>query len=227
MNVDIRHAPSFAAARCSLSPGEQVRVEAGAMLATSMGLELDAKLEGGLMKSLRRGVLGGESLFITTYTAPEAGGWVDVAAALPGDMVTIDVTPDAAWFLERGNFVAAESGVDVDADWKGFTSLFGGEGGFMLRAEGQGTVIASSYGAMDSLSLAEGERVVVDSGHVVAFPETVEWDLQRAASGRTIQSLKSGEGFVFHFTGPGEIVTQTRNQQQLFNLIYDEIGSRE
>ncbi len=227
MNVEIRHAPSFAAARCNLSPSEEVRVEAGAMFATSAGVELDAKMQGGLMKSLRRGVLGGESFFITTYIAPSSGGWVDVAAALPGDMMTIDVGADTAWFMERGNFIASEAGVDVDAKWKGFKSLFGGEGGFMVRATGEGTVVAGSYGALDSVSLSEGEQVVIDSGHVVAFPETVEWSLRRAASGRTIESLKSGEGFVFDFTGPGEVITQTRNQQQLFNMIYDEVGSRE
>ena len=55
------------------------------MMAHSVGVEIAARMEGGLLKGLKRGVLGGESLFVSTYTAPPQGGWVDVAAKLPGD----------------------------------------------------------------------------------------------------------------------------------------------
>lgn len=96
----------------------------------------------------------------------------------------------------------------------------------MVRATGHGTVVIGSYGALDTVSLGAGEKVMIDSGHVVAFPETVEWNLQRATGG-TLGALKSGEGFVFEFTGPGDVITQTRNQRQLFNIINNEIGGRE
>lgn len=89
MQVQLRHQPSFSVARCLLAPGEPVRVEAGAMLATSWGVAIQAAMQGGLLKGLRRSVLGGESLYVTTYTAPEGGGWVDVAAHLPGDVAVI------------------------------------------------------------------------------------------------------------------------------------------
>ena len=85
MQVELRHQPSFAVARLHLAPGEPARVESGAMVAHSWGVALEAKVEGGLLKGLKRAALGGESLFVTTYTAPEQGGWVDVAANLPGD----------------------------------------------------------------------------------------------------------------------------------------------
>ncbi|WP_217913592.1 TIGR00266 family protein [Miltoncostaea marina] len=214
MEIAIRHAPSFAVARCTLGGGETVRAESGAMMAHSHGVEIQAAMQGGLMKSLRRGVLGGESFFITTYTAPPGGGWVDVAAHLPGDMVTVEVgaTP---LFIQRGSYIASESGVEIDTKWGGFKSLIGGEGGFMIRAAGSGTVVLSSYGAIDRVRLADGETMVVDSGHMVAFSETVGFDLRRAAGGRTIQSLKSGEGFVFDFRGPGEVMVQSRNPDAL------------
>ena len=80
MNTEIRHNPGFAIARCTLAGGEQLRAESGAMAATSAGVEVEAKVQGGLMKGLKRSVLGGESLFMTTLTAPSGGGWVDVAA---------------------------------------------------------------------------------------------------------------------------------------------------
>jgi uncharacterized protein (TIGR00266 family) len=214
MEVAIRHAPSFAVARCSLTPSEMVRAESGAMMATSDGVAIEASMQGGLMKSLRRGVLGGESFFITTYTAPPGGGWVDVAANLPGDMVQVEVGARPL-FIQRGSYIASEAGVDIDTRWGGFKSLFGGEGGFLIRATGSGTVVLSSYGAIDRIRLAEGETVVVDSGHMVAFDESVTFSLRRAAGGRTIQTLKSGEGFVFDFRGPGEVMVQSRNPDAL------------
>ena len=214
MEIAIRHNPSFAVARCAMRGGEVVRAESGAMMATSEGVTIEAAMQGGLMKSLKRGVLGGESFFITTYTAPPAGGWVDVAAHLPGDMVTVEVSGQP-YFIQRGSYIASEAGVEIDTKWGGFKSMFGGEGGFLLRATGEGTVVLSCYGALDRIRLAEGETVVVDSGHMVAFSEGVTFDLRRASGGKTMQSLKSGEGFVFDFRGPGEVMVQSRNPDAL------------
>jgi uncharacterized protein (TIGR00266 family) len=214
MEVSIRHDPSFAVGRCALGAGEVVRAESGAMMATSDGVAIEASMQGGLMKSLRRGVLGGESLFITTYTAPPQGGWVDVAAHLPGDMTTVEVGAQPL-FIQRGSYIASEAEVEIDTKWGGFRTLFGGEGGFLIRATGRGTVLLSCYGALDRLRLADGETMVVDSGHMVAFDESVTFTLRRAAAGRTIQTLKSGEGFVFDFRGPGEVMIQSRNPDAL------------
>jgi len=218
MDIAIRHAPSFAVARCTLAGGEVVRAESGAMMSTSEGVDIQAAMQGGLMKSLKRGVLGGESFFITTYTAPPAGGWVDVAANLPGDMAEVEVgaTP---FFVQRGSYIASEAGVEIDTKWGGFKNLFGGEGGFLVRASGRGTVLLSCYGALDRIRLAEGETVVVDSGHMVAFEEGVTFALRRAAGGRTMQTLKSGEGFVFDFRGPGEVMVQSRNPSALIDWL--------
>lgn len=227
MQVDIRHAPSFAVARCGLGGGEKVKVEAGAMSAHSSGMSLEAKVEGGMLKGLKRSVLGGESLFVSTYTAPTEGGWVDVAAKLPGDLHVIDLDGSLSWVIERGNWLASDDAVNINTKWSGFKSLVGGEGGFMAHASGVGKVIVSSYGAIDVIKLAPSETVVVDTSHMLAFPDTVTYNLRRAVQGRSIQSMKSGEGFVFEFTGPGDILTQTRNQQQLIAWINTEIGSRE
>ncbi len=218
MEIAIRHDPSFAVARCTLGGGEIVRAESGAMMATSDGVAIEAAMQGGLMKSLRRGVLGGESFFVTTYTAPANGGWVDVAANLPGDMTTVEIT-DRPLLIQRGSYIASESGVDIDTRWGGVKSLVGGEGGFLLRATGGGTVVLSCYGALDRIRLAEGETIVVDSGHMVAFDEGVTFDLRRAAGGKTMQSLKSGEGFVFDFRGPGEVMVQSRNPAALIQWL--------
>ncbi len=227
MDIEIRHAPSFGVARCTLGGGQQIKVEAGAMMAHTAGMGLEAKIEGGVFKGLKRSVLGGESLYVSTYTAPAAGGWVDVAAKLPGDIRVLELDGSHSWIIERGNWLASDASVVIDTKWGGFKSLIGGEGGFMVHATGSGKALVASYGAIEVISLAVGETVVVDTNHMLAFVDTVSYELKRAVEGRSIQSAKSGEGFVFHFTGPGDILVQTRNQQQLVAWINTEIGSRE
>lgn len=197
------------------------------MSAHSAGMSLEAKMEGGVLKGLKRSILGGESLFLSTFTAPGQGGWVDVAAKLPGDLRVLELDGSQSWVIERGNWLASDASVVVDTKWGGFKSMVGGEGGFMVHAEGIGKVLVASYGAIDVMSLAAGESVVVDTNHMLAFPDTVSYELRRAVEGRSIQSMKSGEGLVFHFTGPGDILTQTRNQKQLIAWINTEVGSRE
>src|SRR5215212_2572598 len=77
MEIATRHTPAYGVARLTLAGNEQVRVEAGAMMAMSAGVNLASKAEGGIMKSLKRAALGGESFFVSTYTAPGQGGFVD------------------------------------------------------------------------------------------------------------------------------------------------------
>lgn len=219
MQVELRHQPSFAVARLHLASGEPAKVESGAMLATSYGVQLEAKIEGGIMKGLKRMALGGESLFMTTYTAPQQGGWVDVAANLPGDIRAEVVTPDRPLRITRGCWIANSYGVEIQTQWAGMQNLFGGEGGFVVNAQGDGMVILGAYGAIDEVVLGQGEAVTVDSGHVVAFDSGMQSRLRRAVEGRSIQSMKSGEGFVFDFVGPGKLMIQSRNPQALIDWL--------
>jgi uncharacterized protein (TIGR00266 family) len=221
MNVAIRHTPSFAVARLTLAGGEKARVESGAMAAHSAGMSLEAKMQGGLMKSLKRSVLGGESLFVSNYTAPEAGGWVDVAPRLPGDAFTIEV--DGAYILTRGSFLASSDGLELDTKWGGFGNLAGGEGGFLVHVTGTGTLVGSCYGALDRLTLAAGESITVDSGHLVSYTNTVTMQARRAAAGGLMQSAKSGEGLVYDVTGPGEVIVQSRNPQELVTWLTGQL----
>jgi uncharacterized protein (TIGR00266 family) len=183
------------------------------MMATSAGVAIEAKASGGLMKSLKRSVLGGESFFITSFAAPATGGWVDCAARLPGDVVGLPVTEGLN--ITRGSYLCSDNDVSIDTSWGGFKNLAGGEGGFLVRASGQGQVVLAAYGAIDAMDLGPSDSMVVDSGHMVAWDNSVQTQLRRAAAGGLMQSAKSGEGFVFELQGPGRIWTQSRNPTEL------------
>ena len=211
MDIQIRHNPAFAVARATLAPGEAIKAESGAMMATSGGVAVESKMEGGLMKGLKRSVLGGESLFMTTLSAGDQGGWVDCAPRLPGDAFVLDV--NGAYNLTRGSWMCNESTITLDTKWGGFKNLGGGEGGFMVHASGTGKVVVACYGAVERVTLAAGESVVVDSGHLVAFSPETTYTTRKVTSG-LMQTLKSGEGFVLDFQGPGELYIQSRNPSE-------------
>lgn len=214
MNTEIRHNPSFAVGRVHLDPNEQLRVESGAMMAMSAGVSVQSSTQGGMMKGLKRSFLGGESLFVSTYTAPATGGWVDIAHHLVGDIIVAGVLPEQPMFVTKGCWLASSAGVELDTKWGGFKNLFGGEGGFLIHASGHGTILLACYGAIDTINLQQGENITIDTGHVLAYAPTVTSQLRKVATG-LIQTLKSGEGFVFDFTGPGWVMTQSRNPSAL------------
>lgn len=213
MQINLRHNPSFSVARLFLAPGEPVNVESGAMMAHSAGVQISSQASGGIMQGLKRSMLSGESFFTTTFTAPDNGGWVDVAGVLPGDILPLEIKPDRPFFVARGNWIANSYGTEISTKFGGMGNLFGGEGGFGLQASGDGLVVLSVYGAIDVMDLQPGERVVIDTGHVVAYDLGVQFTTRRAVEGKMIQSMKSGEGLVFEFQGPGRVFMQSRNPQ--------------
>lgn len=227
MDVQLRHQPSFSVARFLLAPGEPMRAESGAMLAMAPDTQLEAKAEGGMLKSLKRAALGGESFFVTTLTAGPQGGWVDLAANLPGDLAIIDVLPGQGWLLSKGAFLGAAVGVQIDTQFQGMKMFAGGEGAFLVQVGGEGTLVVSTYGAIDRYQLPAGQHIVLDSGHFVAASSSVNFSLRRAADKGFIQSAKTGEGLVFDFEGPGEVLAQTRNPKGLITyLMANGLGAR-
>lgn len=224
MQITTRQTPAFGVARLALAPNEPVRVEAGAMMAMSAGVVLESKMEGGFMKSIKRAALGGESFFVNTYTAPSQGGWVDVAARLPGDLTSLEVPPGRALFIQKGSWLASASTVEIDAKWGGFKNMFGSEGGFIVRAGGQGPVVVTCYGALETWNLEAGQTITLDTGHMVAYEDTVTMALRKVTGG-FVQTFKSGEGLVFDFTGPGKVLSQTRNPNELIGWIQSFVGT--
>ncbi len=111
----------------------------------------------------------------------------------------------------------------MDTKWGGFKNLFGSEGGFILRAEGHGSMVLAAYGAIEAWDLAPGQTITLDTGHMVAYQESVQMSIRKVAGG-LVQTFKSGEGLVFDFTGPGRLLVQTRNPTEFLGFISAAIG---
>jgi len=211
MQVEIEAAPAYAYGRIALAQGGEVKVEAGAMASMSGDVQIETKATGGLMGGLKRSVLGGESFFVNTFRSP-GGGHVAVAAKLPGDMRLLPLG-GATWFVQSGSWIASDPGVEVDTKWGGAKTFFGGEGLFLLKCSGQGDVLVSSYGAILEQEIAAGQSYVVDTGHVVAFQEGIDFGVEKAGSWKS--TIFGAEGLVVRFEGPGRVWLQTRSAQDL------------
>ena len=161
MKVDILYKPSYSMANVHLDGNERISVEAGSMVAMSRDIQVETRMKGGLMKSLARSVLGGESFFINTYQAGGSGGELDLAPTLPGDIFTLELSNET-FIVQSGSFLASGEQVETDTKWGGAKTFFGGEGLIMLKCSGSGTLILSSYGAIHELKLKAGETFTVD-----------------------------------------------------------------
>ncbi len=215
-NYEILHQPSFALAVVQLAAEQSIQAEAGAMVSMSANIELQSQMKGGLFGALKRAA-GGESAFISTFTARGGPGEVTLAPGSPGDVAAIELTGQP-FFVQSSSYLAGDSSLTVDTKWGGAKSFFAGEGLFVLLIQGQGLLLVSSFGAIHRKMLRPGERYVVDTGHLVAWEGTTQYTLRKAASG-IFRSMMSGEGIVAEFTGPGELLIQTRNLAALAGLL--------
>ena len=208
MDHEITSRPSFATVEVTLGEGEQVRAESGAMVGYSDGIEMETNATGGFLKSLRRGLFGGESFFQNTFTAAESGT-VRFAPPLPGDVVHHELDDDTV-YVQSGSYVASDPALELDTEFGGARTFFGSEGLFLLRIEGAGPLFMSSYGAIEEVELAADETYTVDTGHIVAFEDTTDFTVRRV--GGLKSTLLSGEGLVAEFRGEGRVWLQTRSQ---------------
>jgi uncharacterized protein (TIGR00266 family) len=219
VQVELRHNPSYAVARIHLAPGESFQGEAGAMVMQSFGVEVSSQMQGGFFGALKRSTVGGESFFVTTITGhPQAPTRVDVAARLPGDCAVLQSTAQRGLVLTRGTWLANEPSVQLDTKWGSASLMLGGEGGFIMRATGQGQVVIGSFGALDVLDLPPGAGFTIDTGHLVAYEDGMNVKIRKVAKG-WIQTAKSGEGLVMDIQGPGRVWTQTRNSGALIEWL--------
>jgi uncharacterized protein (TIGR00266 family) len=148
----------------SLAQGDAVRAEAGSMMYMTDGIEMDAKMEGGLLGGLKRKLLAGESFFITWFRCNAPAGTVAFAGPYPGKIIPLSINRQAL-LCQKDSFLCAVGDVDISI---AFTrrigaGFFGGEGFILQKLEGTGQLFLHSGGTIVEKTLAVGERLKVDT----------------------------------------------------------------
>ena len=200
------------AVEVTLNRGEAMYSQRGGMAWQTLGVNMSTNARGGVMKSLGR-MFAGESIFMNTYTAETDNAKVAFATTVPGDIKAINLSeiPNGIT-VQKGSFLCAQMGVDLNVTFsKRFSAgLFGGEGFILQKAQGNGMLFLEIDGDPIEKELAPGEVLKVDSGNVVAFENTVSYEIE------TVKGLGNiflgGEGlFLTKLVGPGKVLIQTQN----------------
>lgn len=200
------------AVEVTFEKGESMYTQRGGMAWQSEGISMKTNARGGVMKSLGR-MFAGESIFMSTYEAERDGAKVAFATTVPGDIKALNLTEIPHGItIQKGAFLCAEPDVEMKVAFtKKFSAgLFGGEGFILQKASGTGHIFLEVDGDPVERELAAGEVLKVDTGNVVAFENTVSYEIE------TVKGLGNiflgGEGlFLTKLTGPGRVIIQTQN----------------
>jgi len=205
-----------------LDPQETAIAESGAFMMMDEGIQMEtifgdgSRQQGGgllgkLMSAGKR-VLTGESLFMTAFTNTGAGKKrVSFASPYPGKIIPLDLMQHQGKLVcQKDAFLCAAKGVSIGIEFqrKLGTGLFGGEGFIMQKLEGDGMAFVHAGGHVFQRELQPGEMLRIDTGCLVAYTQTVHYDIQFVGGIRN--TLFGGEGLFFAtLRGPGTVWIQT------------------
>ena len=223
MKYEILYPEAFPVVRCELQYGERIKAESDAMIAMDTTIDVEGKMQGdgvgGVLKGLARKFLAGESFFFQELVARRGPGRVLFGHAIPGGILDVELDGSYGLTVQKDGYLASSQGIEVDTKMQNLSKGFlSGEGFFVLSVKGSGTVFVSSYGVIHPINLETGQEVIIDNGHLVAWPDYMEYTIEKASQG-WVSSFTSGEGFVCRFRGPGVVLIQTRNSDSFGSWI--------
>lgn len=202
-----------------LDPGEGVRAEAGAMIYMDNNIDIQTSTGGGMFKGFKR-MITGESFFITTFLYRGRGkGHVAFSAPYPGKILPLDLSSGSI-LCQKDAFLCAAKGIEIEVAFtkKIGAGLFGGEGFILQKLEGDGMAFVHGGGTIIERCLSSREELRVDTGCLVAFSSTVDYDIQFIGGFRN--ALFGGEGlFLTKLTGPGCVYLQSLPFSKLVDRI--------
>lgn len=212
------------ALQITLKQGEEVFAEAGSMLYMGRGIDLQARMQGGVMKGLMRKFLAGESMFMSIFRCETPEGKMALANPIAGKIFPLELRGNTV-LAERNAFLCGIGNIDLSiAFTKRFgAGLFGGEGFILQKLTGHGLVFLHAGGNVLEFDLAPGEQMKVDTGCIVSMAETVSYDIQFVGGFRN--ALFGGEGLFYAvLTGPGHITLQTLPFSRFANRVAAAMG---
>ena len=224
-----------------LDPGESAVAEAGALMFKDSVVEMETIFGDGSHKSRSGGFLDklvgagkrlvtGESLFTTVFTHGGSHGKAKVgfAAPYPGTIIPLTLAHFHGRIIsQKDSFLCAAKGVQIGIFFQRriLTGLFGGEGFIMQKLEGDGLIFLHAGGTIREQQLGPGESLQVDTGCLVAFTDTVDFDLQQVGGVKSM--LFGGEGlFLANLTSPGHIWLQSLPFSRLAGRMLNAMPAR-
>ncbi len=208
MNYEIKGG-EFPALVCTLDQNETMITEGGGMSWMSPNMKMETTTNGGIGKMLGR-MVSQESLFQNRYTAIGGTGTIAFASSFPGEIIPLELSDGKEYICQKSAFLASTQGVNLSIQFrkKLGAGLFGGEGFIMQKLSGNGTAFIEVDGSVIKYTLGEGQKIIIDTGHLVMMSATCQMDIQTVKGAKNI--LFGGEGlFNTVITGPGEVAIQT------------------
>lgn len=225
MKYEILYSGAFAMLKVNLGSGESVKAEMGAMVSMTPNIDLRGTTDGGILRGLGR-MLSGEKFFFQELTSAGGQGEVLLSPGSIGDIEAIELDGSYKLLVQKDGFLAGTQGIEVNTKMQNLSRGFlSGEGFFIVEISGRGTVFLSSFGAIHAINLAAGEEMIIDNGHLVAWPDYMNYKIEKAASG-WISSITSGEAIVCRFRGEGVVLVQSRNPSGFGSWIKSFVPTR-
>ena len=219
MKYEIKYKPSYSMLVVTLERGETITAESGAMTYMDPSIEVHTrKREKSLLGSLGLAVVGRQSFWVNDYTAPQGQGEVGFVSAPVGDIEMLEINPNQGYVIQKSAYVASTQNVDLDIKWEGFTKGLFGQGLFMIKVTGNGSLFINTFGAIDKHTLKPGQTLTVDNFHLVAFSDTCTYKVTKF--GGLKETILGGEGLVTQITGPGNIYLQTKNLKEFVDWLW-------
>lgn len=227
MRIDIDTVGAFGSAVVHLTAGDRFVSESGALYRSTPNVDVDvttrSRGRGGLLGGLKR-LVAGESFFLSTYTLESGSeGEVALAPTMQGEVRTVELD-GGQWTCTGGSFLGAGGEVALDTRFQGLRGLVSGEGLFLVEARGHGPLLVSAFGNIFELQV--DDELTVDTGHVVAFEEGLDYSIDRAG-GSWMQSMLGGEGFVMRLRGRGRVLVQSHDSGRFGALLGSLLPPRE
>jgi uncharacterized protein (TIGR00266 family) len=225
LEYEIKYKPSYSMLVVKLETNESITAEAGAMTYMEPNIDVKTRMrEKSLLGTLGLAFLGRQSFFVNDYRAQEAPGEVAYVSAPVGDIETLEVKPNQGYIIQSASYIASTQNVDLDVKWQGFTKGLFGQGLFMIKVTGDGTLFINTFGAIDKHTIDAGKSLIVDNFHLVAFSDSCDYTVRKF--GGLKSTLLGGEGLVTEVRGPGDVYIQTKNLREFVEWLWTLLGPR-
>lgn len=225
MEYEIKYKPSYSMLVVKLDPNESVTAEAGALTYMDSNIDVQTRMrEKSILGTIGLKLLGGQSFFVNDYRTQQSSGEVAFVSAPVGDIETLKVKPNQGYIIQSSAYIASTQNVDLDIKWQGFTKGLFGQGLFMIKVSGEGTMFINTFGAIDKHTLEPGQSLIVDNFHLVAFSDTCNYKVRKF--GGLKSTILGGEGLVTEITGPGDVYIQTKNLREFVEWLWTLIGPK-